>query len=373
MTPRSGILVLVAIFTGLPGCEAPPPRREAWKPPPVCWLYQPVRYGMIGSVGIARSVAAGGPKQVELISRRRAAMGLAAWLGLEDVVESELDAEISRGDDRIVLAGHEVRFADHIDWNGYRYAYAVLDAPGVSAAELREGCDGQCAPQDCEPAWLCDPMREDEAAMLGVSFRATSLPAQYRVALDNALAQLRYFYGVQVQTRGWFYRAEDSMGSYRIRVSDVDVEAARDGPEESLRLLVTESCFAGEQLFLRVASPDLPPLPHGAGKDWITEPNRHGYEGAVGLASMTSDGQMSSQIDLAVKRAFGELTGAGETALTDSFVTRQTKTSGTVSKTVLWELTTEGEARMEGRVMGFYFEPQDDYRTRVYVWVVKER
>lgn len=369
MTPRGGILVLLAISAGLAGCETPPPQREAWKPPPVCWLYQPVRDGMIGSVGIARSVAAGGPKQVERISRRRAAIGLAAWLGLEGIEERELDAEISRGGDSIQLAGHDVNFADHIDWKGYRYEYAVLDAPGVSAAELREGCGGRCKPQDCDPAWLCDPMRKDEAAMLGVSFRATSLPAQYRVALDNALAQLRYFYGVQVQTRGWFYRAEDSMGSYRVRVSDVDVEAAGDVPEASLRLLVTESCFAGEQLFLRVASPDLPPLPHGAGKDWITEPNRQGYEGAVGLASMTSDGQMSSQIELAVERGFGELTGAGQTALNDSFVTRQTRTS----KTVLWELTTEGEATIAGRVMGFYFEPQDDYRTTVYVWVVKER
>jgi hypothetical protein len=206
-----------------------------------------------------------------------------------------------------------------------------------------------------------------------VSFRATSLPVQYRVALDNALAQLRYFYGVQVQTRGWFYRAEDSLGSYRVRVKDVDVEAAGEQPAESLRLLVTESCFAGEQLFLRVASPDLPPLPHGAGKDWVTEPNRLGVTGAVGVASMTSDGQMSSQIELAVERAFGELTGAEETALKDSFISRQTKTSRSASKTVLWELTTEGAATMAGRVMGFYFEPQDDYRTRVYVWVVKEQ
>jgi len=369
MNGRHEIPVLLVLLAGLAGCETPPPQRETLKPPPVCWLYQPVRDGMIGSVGIARSVAAGGPQQVELLSRRRAAMGLAAWLGLDGIEGADLDEMISGGGDSIQLGGREVHFADHIDWKGYRYEYAVLDTPGVSPAELREGCDGQCVPQDCDPAWLCDPMREDEAALLGVSFRATSLPAQYRVALDNALAQLRYFYGVQVRTSGWYYRAEDSMGSYRVRVRDVDVEAAGESPEESLRLLVTESCFAGERLFLRVASPDLPPLPHGAGKDWITEPNQPGYSGAVGMASLTSDGQMSSQIELAVERAFGELTGTGETALTDSFLTRQS----TTSKTVIWELTTEGEANLAGRVMGIYFEPQDDYRTRVYVWVVRER
>jgi hypothetical protein len=90
----------------------------------------------------------------------------------------------------------------------------------------------------------------------------------------------------------------------------------------------------------------------------------------VGTASFTSDGLISSQIKLAIKRAFAGLAGAGQTQLEDSILVKQRNKA----HTVLWELHTEGHAEiLSGKVQGINFEPQDDYRTRVYVWVVKEK
>ena len=280
-----------------------------------------------------------------------------------------MDKQVKPETVELELNGQKIRFVDHLDWQGYRYQYALLNAPEVTIDTLRNHCSKSCIPEKCEPAWMCDPMEHNQAGLVGISFRATSLPKQYRIAVLNAIDQLRFLYGVKVQTQGWYYHAKDSLGSYRFRVRDVEVEPFQESLPRELRFLVSNSCFSGEQLFVRVVSPDLKPMHHGVpARKWIDEPNQLGHQGAVGTASLTSDGLISSQIKLAIKRAFGELSGEEKTQVEDTVLVRQ-RNKG---RTLLWELKTKGESAMiSGRVQGIYFEPQDSYRTRVYVWVVK--
>ncbi len=337
--------------------------------PPVCWFYQPVHRDLVGSVGIARTLAIGGPKRVMQLAKQRSVMGLSAYLNMEGLDETKLDQQVKSETVELELNGQKIRFVDHFEWQGYRYQYALLNAAEVSIDALRNRCSKRCMPEKCEPAWMCDPMEHDKAGLVGISFRATSLPNQYRIAVLNAIDQLHFLYGVKVQTQGWYYHAKDSLGSYRFRVRDVEVEPSQESPPKELRFLVSNSCFSGEQLFVRVVSPDLTPMHHGVpARKWIDEPNQLGYQAAVGTASLTSDGLISSQIKLAIKRAFGELSGTEKTQVEDTVLVGQRNRG----HTLLWELKTKGEsARISGRVQGIYFEPQDSYRTRVYVWVVK--
>jgi hypothetical protein len=320
-------------------------------------------------VGIARSMAIGGPKRVRQLAKQRAVVGLSAYLGIEELDETKLDSLVKPETPELALNGQQIRFVDHVDWQGYRYQYAVLNAPQVSINTLRSDCNKSCLPTQCEPSWLCDPMENNKAGMIGISFRATTLPTQYRIAVHNAIDQLRFLYGVKVQTQGWYYQAKDSLGSYRVRVRDVEVEPSQASPPKELRFVVSNSCFSGEQLYVRVLSPDLPPIRHGvAARKWIDEPNQSGHQGAVGTASLTSDGLISSQIKLAIQRAFGGLSGSENTQIDDTTLDWQRNKAGTF----IWELKTSGESEtLSGRVQGIYFEPQDSYRTRVYVWVVK--
>jgi hypothetical protein len=103
---------------------------------------------------------------------------------------------------------------------------------------------------------------------------------------------------------------------------------------------------------------------------WLNSARPSGCRRILGTASLTSDGLISSQIKLAIKRAFAGLAGAGQTQLEDSLLLKQRNKA----RTVLWALHTKGHAEiLAGKVHGINFEPQDDYRTRVYVWVVKEK
>lgn len=337
--------------------------------PPVCWFYQPVHGNLIGSVGIARNMAIGGPKRVNQLAKQRAAMGLSAYLGIEELDEKKLDSLIKPGTRELALNGQQIRFVDHVDWQGYRYQYAVLNAPPGSIDALRNDCNKSCLPTQCEPSWLCNPMEQNKAGLIGISFRATTLPNQYRIAVQNAIDQLHFLYGVKVQTQGWYYQAKDSLGSYRVRVQDVQVEPSQTSSPKDLRFVVSNSCFSGEQLFVRVLSSDLPPIQHGvSARQWIINPSQSGHQGVVGTASLTSDGLISSQIKLAIRRAFGGLSGSQNTHIQDTSLVRQYNKAATFVR----ELQAKGEPEMlSGRVQGIYFEPQDSYRTRIYVWVVK--
>lgn len=336
--------------------------------PSVCWFYQPVRGNLMGSVGIARALAIGGAKRVNQLAKQRAALGLSAYIGVPNLDAKTWDELITSESEAVELAGQKIRFVDAIEVRGYRYQYALLGDSSPSLDTLRQGCSRQCRPVQCQPAWLCDPMKPQQAGFIGVSFRATSLPAQFGIAVKNALAQLQYFYGVKVQTEGWYYRFKDSLGGYRIRVQEVKVEKNQHKQTEELRFLVTDACYAGEQLFVRVMTPDLPPVHHGIAKNWIKQPNQLGYQGAVGTASLTSDGLISTQIRIAIERAFGSLTGAEQTQLEDSMVLKQRNKA----RTVVWKLHTKSQSDdISGKLQGIIFEPQGSYKTRVFVWVVK--
>jgi hypothetical protein len=275
----SGGGIVLAIL--MVACNQPPVNKIqneslAAYAPFVCWFYQPVRENLIGSVGIARTLAIGGAKRVVQLAKQRAALGLSAYVGNTALDKKTLDRLITSKSDAVELAGRKIQFVDAVDMQGYRYQYALLGDSATSPATLRQGCNRQCRPVQCQPAWLCEPMKPNEAGFIGVSFRATSLPAQYRTAVKNALAQVQYFYGVQIQTEGWFYHARDSLGTYRVRVQDVTIEKNQNKGAKELRFLVTDACFSSEQLFVRVMSPDFPPVFHGIARDWIKEPNQPG-------------------------------------------------------------------------------------------------
>jgi hypothetical protein len=82
--PAPGVWIVLALL--MVACHYPPVNKiqdeaRAAYAPPVCWFYQPVRGNLIGSVGIARTLAIGGAKRVEQLAKQRAALGLSAYIG----------------------------------------------------------------------------------------------------------------------------------------------------------------------------------------------------------------------------------------------------------------------------------------------------
>jgi hypothetical protein len=139
---------------------------------------------------IARTLAIGGAERVDQLAKQRTALGLSAYIGAPDLDEKTLDGLITSKSDAVELAGRKIQFVDAIDRQGDRYQYALLGDSATPSATLRQGCTRQCRPAQCQPTWLCEPMKPNESGFIGVSFRATSLPAQYRTAVKNALAQV---------------------------------------------------------------------------------------------------------------------------------------------------------------------------------------
>jgi hypothetical protein len=353
-------LMLVAV--GLPVMADSGP----FAPSRPCWLNQPVTAAIIGSVGVAGAVSAATVKPV-YIARQRAISALLTYQ--RATFDPAAVEQVVRDGKRVWGTGDErIEVIDHYQEKGMTYAYAVTGGlKSHSLYDLREGCRNVCNPARCSPDWLCNPMKGETAGFLGVSERATSLPAQYQQAIAAGIQQAGLLYGVKIDSRSRFAVYRNALGTYRLRLEDSEVETIGGNQVGELRFILTDACFEGSRLFVRVGSPDLKPLSTVSPKLWMSNPNPAGYRGAVGSAGRVASGKTSDQLELALKNALVSLAQTSVIQLTGDIQVSRSSDGAFFFR----DIETSSNVRLKARVMGFFSETTPSGR-RFFIWVVEQ-
>lgn len=382
--PIAGLLLAGGLVVG---CHPLKPNGEpepsTSKTPP-CWYYQPVTAEYRGAYGIAGPPVDGQRSSRIRTAKQRAYRALANSVGLERAELEERDERIEADTETVPLRSREVRFIDAW-WDRGRYhedfyQYAVLDAPaGLRAGDLRRGCARTCQPKVCEPAWLCQAMGSEHAGFLGVSWEAMSRTDQQQAAIDNAIEQLQFLYGVRAQSDE---RYVSSSTGLRLRIRSSRVEG-RVGPGGEVSVLVTDACEQSRRLFVRVVaySDAIPPLElpaagqvtSGQPPPWyrrLEQSARGESASSTGHADLVSTGRLSDQLQLAVKRAMIGLARIQGAKVRDETVVVSSRGSG---RFILQDTRVQTDEIVSGRVAGIYIEPMETGdRLRAHVWVLED-
>jgi len=324
-----------------------------------CWFNQPAQSGQVGAIGLARDLDVGSGKPVQF-SRHRALSSIASYLGAAEIPEQRA---VDIQENTYQLAGQTVRFAEEFSYQGYVYSYAGLNhIPSANHCSL-----GQCALDRCTPAWLCEPGLDEQPSLLGTSYRSSSLPAQYRVAIDNAIKQIAPIYGLSVTANDRFYTSFSSMGSIRILLSDEKIDPHKNAQVSSLRYIVTDSCLQNEQLFLRVNFPDLPALSNVPAETWLTDPSTADFDGAIGSVNgRVASGLLSDKVELAIKRGLIELAKSKNSSVAEELISIERKDN-------LYQvsiITQDTAVSLQARVNGMHFA-EGQAGIDVYAWLVQ--
>lgn len=327
-----------------------------------CWFNEPIQNDQAGALGLARdlNVGSGNPLQ---FSRHRALTSLSNYLGLEHIPpRRELDINSSETS----LGNYNIYFADEFHYGGYVYSYASIQP--YSEDKNTQQCQiQQCDFQQCNPAWLCEPNLDKQAGLLGTSFRSSSMPAQYNEAINNALQQLEPLYGVNISVNDRFYTNYSSMGTLRLLLSDSELSMAQQQQDISLRYLVSNSCQLGEQLFLRVSFPELPPLSSVPASTWMKNPSTEQLQGAIGsVHGRVASTLLSDKIRLAIKRGLIALAKAKNSNISAELLSIERNNRYYQVSAI----TEESEVSLHARVNGIHFN-HGPTGVAVYAWLVE--
>ncbi|WP_339669559.1 hypothetical protein [Dasania marina] len=317
-----------------------------------------------GAMGMARSLAVTDREPI-LRSRYRALQGLAAYIDTDAAFNQTYPSwrDIPIDAQSLNVSGQAVYFADGFEWQGYRYSYAQVGEP-VSADQCPVQ---QCDLNACDPDWLCQPGIGGQAAFLGVSYRADTLPAQYRAALNNAIDQLAPVYGLTIRAKDRIYTGQISSGAIRLMFSDEQLTAQTQLDSSRLRYRTIASCRLGEQLFQRIEFPDLATLSTVPAQQWLRQPTAAGQLGAIGsVHGRVASGLISDKLKLAIRRGLIELAKAKYSHVEETLWNIEQQGSSYQ----LSLLTQRSEVQLSARVNGVHFSASND-DVAVDVWVVE--
>lgn len=336
--------------------------------PQACWLEKPVNGIQIGQLGLARDLYIGG-ETPKTKSRKRAAASLADYLAPDQNLEEALES-INDEVDSIQLKGKSVYFLDDVSIDGYSHSYASL-----SKATIKQEGKEQCLPQTCnitacQPSWLCSPSNEDQLAVLGVSYTATSPVEQHYKSIENALMQAEYMYGVDIEAKKNLSQTNSDYFRYNILRQDSQVNT---GDRETVSYAVTDRCFSNGTLFSRVALfGDLnnSVRAYTANNNaWIRNPKHLGFDGAIGsVQKPVASGLMSDQIKLAIKRAAVQLAFEKQSEVSEESIVVQYDNNNYL---MISHISEETDVTLRAKVLGIHFKEGQGEQLEVYTWLAR--
>jgi hypothetical protein len=321
-----------------------------------CWLENPATSKSIGQTGVARNINPGGKTSPLDISMMRAVSGLCNYLGMECNDDTLREAVEKRA-----VFGKRLYFTSYTD-SGYVYAYAGFHEPN------RDMCaPSPCDIAKCEPRWLCTPGGGDKSGMLGISYRAMSLQEQYRLAVENALFQAEYLYGVNVTASKSHEQSMFSRENFTIHIQQGEVDL---GERENVPFHVSSQCKNGGTLYRHVllegqisGKPPVAP----ADLKWLKNPKYKGLDGAVGsVENPVASGLVSDQIKLAIKRAAIQLAFEKNSLVSENAISITYGNGGLIQ---INEIREESRANLKARVVSIHFEPGSAGFLKVFVWI----
>jgi len=321
-----------------------------------CWLQRPSPPGVVGAIGVARTLSLTlAPRH---LARLRAIEQLAAGFDTALPIDQGVRAAVLNDDRQLSLGGATIYLIDEWQQQGYLYAYAALQpivpqrCPPPPPVDLAH----------CEPNWICAPVQSDGVGVVAVSDRVGTPDLQFRQALYNGIQLLAYRYGADVSGSERYLRHQGGLGGMRLRFVDHQVQQSGTLPEQ-FRLQVRELRWLGDRLYLWLVSPDLPP-PAIAVTDltWRQQPNRDGVIGVIGSAGRSWDGLISTQIDLAMRDALvalAKLRGVGVESI-DKL--RRSRAGSEWGRSIL--ITVQNHLRAQ--LLALYHDPVSE---RIDLWV----
>ncbi len=327
-----------------------------------CWLTHPASEERKGAIGVTETPSLGVPAHER--ARRRVVRQLAGALGApEELSESVKESirELGKDAGTVKVRGEPVYLRGFYDGFGHLYAYGIRSSE-AAPDELYKACPERTRvrPGECEPGWICSPVRDGLAGFVGVSYRAATTARQYSLALENAVTMIEYAYGVNVKGSERYIQRDNGVGVLRFRTRSFDVDQGGELPAE-VEAYVRELRYHKGRLYVWLVSPDLPVYPAPADRSWIREPQQNGISGAVGTAGRTADTLLSSQIQRAVDKGAYELAKIKGIQVDSE---EQLKRSG-IGKYYIQDVETEVRTSINLRVLGIDL----DNDGLVHVWV----
>ena len=319
-----------------------------------CWLQSPMQPPAMGQIGISRSIALGKLNASD-ISKMRA---LEALCHSEGVVckEDELTLALERNQ----LFNRALYF-DSFQNEGNLYTYA-----GFSATNHELCKPVKCSISDCDPAWLCAPSTASNIGMLGISYRATSAKDQYNAAVENALLQAEYLYGVEISATKSLRLNSSSLGD--VRILD-ETGSVNSGQREIIPYRLVHQCKNQSTLFTLIELDSAPEsdVVNAKNTSWLKNPKQHNIDGAVGAVErMMASGLVSDQMKLAIERAAIQLAYEKNSQIKEQLVKVEFGSGGMIYVSQINEAT---RVNLKARVMQIHFEQSDANGLKVYAWV----
>ncbi|GAA3947505.1 hypothetical protein [Allohahella marinimesophila] len=310
----------------------------------------------VGQIGIARNIHAGGTTP-KALSEMRAISGLCNTLALacDDML-------LKKALEEKQLAGRRLFFDTHIS-HGQVYAYAAfspIDDNSCSAPA--------CRIETCDPAWLCHGAVDNKPALLGISYRSMSAYRQTLNAMENALLQAEYMFGVDVDASTELHQGRIGQQNYLIYHQQGDVDT---GAREVVPFHVAHQCEASDTLYQQIVL-DLPLASEIslASDDlgWVRNPKHLGMDGAVGIIDKrAASGLVSDQIKLAIKQAAIQLAFEKSTDVSEDNLIVTSDNAGLIQITQISQQTT---STLKARVMRIRFDRPEGAALRVMAWLV---
>jgi hypothetical protein len=324
-----------------------------------CWYNKPSTEQKPGAIGLARDINIGNGKPLQY-SRHRALVSLANYLAIKEIPEI---TEIDINQNEYFLDGYQITFSDDYKHQGYIYSHVIH---GESLEGEQCGVT-LCDIQRCEPTWLCEPGFDGTASLVGTGYQSDTMLGQYRAATTSAIKQLEPVFGVMVRTKDVFVSQTSKTGNLSSNVSKASIDS--NSNKDQLRYLVTDTCWQGQQLFMRLNFPDLPALTSIPAQQWMREPLAGGFRGAIGSVQGTvASNLLSEKISMAINRGLLELAKSINTNVTENLLTIEQR--GKYFQ--LSVITQNSELALTARVNAIHFSNTPS-GIAVYAWLVEAK
>lgn len=358
--------LLLSLLIALAACQGGPSKTfvkaETSDVTSPCWMTHPSPGKRVGAIGLSRTISTTLPPLA--LARIRAIQSLQGYLGEEEISAKVRQnvRQLPRSGGKIGYHNRTIHLAPPFDRAGYIYAWALVGEEALESS-WQQPCPEQAAiePEACRPDWICSPVQGEKVGVLGVSYRAATLPHQLELAVKNAITLLEYAYGAQVTGQQRFLRTSySSLGGLRLRLSKFEL-TKKNSTNLTIRLYPKELRYSKEALYIWLVSPDLDPYPIPENRDWTRHPGSVEANGAVGIAHQTADGLLSSQIQSAFEKgilALAQKQGANIKTVEHLRLKPQ-------GRYYLRDISSGVEAVVQARMRGFYPHPDG----RVFVWV----
>lgn len=315
------------------------------------WFFKPSPGSTIGSLGMSRTVSAGG--NPDEYAREYALSGLLDYYEIECSSEDKSYKDLISGKvSEASIKGQKFSIPNILRCKDFIIARAVSGS--ADSGNPVEGV-GNISPFDCKPRWICSPASGETGGVLGVSYRAVSPQRQYELAVSNGLLLMKYAYGVDVKGSEKIRRIRSGTGVVRLRRNNMSLRVL--GNANRVRLYVKEVRYVGETLYLWLVSPDLPRFE--TDDSWI---RGEISAGVVGSSRKTVSNLLSAQIENAVEKAIVNLAKSGAVSVdVEEFYKKSTYSS-------LFDQLVESSVNTKvfPSLRGFYLGRDD----QVQVWLV---